>query len=86
MLLQTQDLASLFVDFVWVVDLLGDIFQLFVTVLFQCPVKAGIVADVALACIDAYFEDNTVLVAIHQYLFYFLKMPALFAFLPQFLP
>ena len=71
-----------FVNFFWVVNLFCDKYQLFVAVLHQCTVKTGLVARVALAGIDGYLEDETVLVAIDEYLFYFLKMAAFFAFFP----
>ncbi len=74
-----------FVNFLGVIDLLCDKLQLFVTAGLQCPVKAGLVSDVALAGVDGHFKDNAILVAIHEYLFYFLNVSAFFAFLPQFL-
>jgi len=53
---------------------------------FFNTVEAGLVADVALAGVNGYFEDEAVLVAIDEYLFYLLKMAALFTLFPYSLP
>ena len=76
------------VDFFWVIDPFCDEFQLVVCVILrlQCTVKTGPITNVALPGIDGYFENQAVLVAIDQYLFYFLEVAALLAFLPEFLP
>lgn len=75
-------LVLFFVDFFWVVDFFCDKIEFFAAVFLQRTVKTGLVTYVALAGIDGYFEKQTVLVAIDEYLFYFLKMPALFALFP----
>jgi hypothetical protein len=75
-----------FVSFLGIKDLLCDIFKVFVTAGLQGPVKAGLVSDVTLAGVDGHFEDDTVLVTIHEYFFYFLNVAAFLAFLPQFFP
>ena len=81
--LRLQDLALFFVGFLRIVGLFCDKYELSAVFLLQCPVKAGLVADVALAGIDGYFQNQAVLVAIYEYLLYSLEVAALLAFLPQ---
>jgi len=71
-----------FIDSLGVVDLLGYEFEFSVC---DLAIEAGLIADVALALVDGDFEDDTVLVAINQYLFDHLEMAAFFAFFPEFL-
>jgi hypothetical protein len=77
-----QQVFLFFVSFFGVVDLFCDKFKLFTAAFFQCAVETGLVADVTLAGIDGYFEEEAILVTINEYLLYFLGMSAFFAFFP----
>jgi len=75
-----------FVDFFRVIGLFCDKFQLFAATLFQGTVETGLVACVALAALDRYFQKQAILVAVDKYLLDFLDVAAFFAFFPQFPP
>ena len=82
--LWTDEWVLLFVSFCGVVDLFSDEFQLLIGVFLKCPVEAGLIADMALAGIYGDFENQTILIAVDEYLFHPLEMAALLALLPQF--
>jgi hypothetical protein len=71
-----------FVSFAGVVNFFCDKFELFAAALLQRPVETGLVAYVALASINGYFQKQAILVAIDEYLLYFLGVSAFFAFFP----
>ena len=82
MLVQRFGLALYSVNFFGVVDFFCDKFELFAAAFLQGPVKTGLVACVALAGVNSYFENKAVLVAIDKYLLYFLEVPTFLTFFP----
>ena len=86
MLPQIGDSSLLFlVGLTWIIYLFSDEFQPFRAFLYHGAVEAGLVADMALSGIDGDFQQKAILVAIDEYLMYFLDMTAFFALLPQLL-
>ena len=75
-------LFFIFVDFFGVVNLLCDKFEFHPGICPDGAVKAGLIADVALAGVDGHFQNQAILVAIDEYLFDFLAVAAFFAFFP----
>jgi FkbM family methyltransferase len=66
-----------------VVNLLGNFFEVRVAIWLQGPIKAGLIANMALAGSDGDLEDQTILVAIDEDLPNGLEMAGLLAFEPE---
>ena len=71
-----------FVGFSGVVNFFCDKIEFVADFFFQCAVETGLVADVTLASVNGYFQEEAILVTIDEYLLYFLEVSAFFAFFP----